>query len=357
MAISTRQLRGYLLEEALAWLLRHSGYDLLVDASQDPDELLMHGSELRVRGRGTNHQVDVLGEFAFTPAFSLPVRLFLEAKHYTQKCGLNVVRNAHGVLADVNQNYVSHAGGRPRRRFQYCYALFSASGFSPEAEAFAIAHQISLVDLSTPSFKWLLDAVAACADRLYEAAVVHSLATFPVKDARRRLRQLLGTTPVAMPTTMPAHSERAYAKALTDFAAHLQQCSEIELLIGFPPAPFILPLVVNDRIAFASYATRHPSHTISIRRRGEGATPEWTATAADENAAYHLSFALPSGIEEWIAENEDRRRSRARTIKSDFLATITIYFQANGELRVCHLRYDPDALRQGTGNDRDHPQR
>jgi len=27
------------------------------------------------------HQVDVWGEFAFTPAFSLPVRLFLEAKH------------------------------------------------------------------------------------------------------------------------------------------------------------------------------------------------------------------------------------------------------------------------------------
>jgi hypothetical protein len=30
-----------------------------------------------VRGRGANHQVDVLGEFAFTPAFSLPIRLSL----------------------------------------------------------------------------------------------------------------------------------------------------------------------------------------------------------------------------------------------------------------------------------------
>jgi len=335
--------------------MRHSGYDLLVDASQDPDELLMHGSELRVRGRGTSHQVDVLGEFAFTPPFSLPVRLFLEAKHYTQKCGLNVVRNAHGVLADVNQNYVSHAGGRPRRRFQYCYALFSASGFSPDAEAFAIAHQISLVDLATPSFRWLLDAVAACADQLYQAAVARSLATFPVKDARRRLRHLLDTSPVAMPTAMAPRSERTYAQALTDFAALLQQHSEVELLIGFPPAPFILPLVVNDRAAFVSYATRHPSHMISIRRRREGATPEWTATAVDDHtAAYRLSFALPAGIEEWIAENEDRRRSRARMIKNDFLATITIYFQANGELRVCHLRYDPDALRQGIEDDRDH---
>jgi len=67
-----------------------------------------------------------------------------------------------------------------------------------------------------------------------------------------------------------------------------------------------------------------------------------------------LSFALPSGIEEWIAEDEDRRRSRARMIKNNFLATITIYFETDGELRVCHLRYDPDVLRQGTGHDRDH---
>jgi hypothetical protein len=226
VAISTRQLRGYLLEEALAWLMRHGGYDLLVDASQDPDELLMRGSELRVRGRGTSHQVDVLGEFAFTPAFSLPVRLFLEAKHYERKCGLDVVRNAHGVLADVNQNYVAHAGGRPRRRFQYCYALFSASGFSPDAKAFAIAHQISLVDLATPSFRWLLDAVAACADELNQAANAHGLTTFPVKHARRKLRHLLGTAPVVTPTTMLPRSERAYAQALTDFAALLHQHSE-----------------------------------------------------------------------------------------------------------------------------------
>lgn len=74
------QLRGYLLEEALAWLLRNSGYRLLVDQSQDPDELVLNGNGLCVKGRGAEHQVDVLREFAFTPAFSLPIRLFLEAK-------------------------------------------------------------------------------------------------------------------------------------------------------------------------------------------------------------------------------------------------------------------------------------
>ena len=69
------QLGGYLLEEALAWLLRNSGYRLLVDHSQDPDELVSRGNGLCVKGRGAEHQVDVLGEFAFTPAFSLPIIL------------------------------------------------------------------------------------------------------------------------------------------------------------------------------------------------------------------------------------------------------------------------------------------
>jgi hypothetical protein len=50
---------------------------ILIDESQDPDELVRQTNGLCVRGRGANHQVDVLGEFAFTPAFSLPIRLSL----------------------------------------------------------------------------------------------------------------------------------------------------------------------------------------------------------------------------------------------------------------------------------------
>lgn len=54
--MSTReQLQGYLLEEALAWVLRHSGYALLVHESQDPDELTHNGNGLCVKGRGAEH--------------------------------------------------------------------------------------------------------------------------------------------------------------------------------------------------------------------------------------------------------------------------------------------------------------
>jgi hypothetical protein len=57
---SEETLRGYLLE-ALARLLRHTGYRLLVHESQDRAELKQAGNGLRVRGRGADHEVDVLG--------------------------------------------------------------------------------------------------------------------------------------------------------------------------------------------------------------------------------------------------------------------------------------------------------
>jgi len=123
------QLRGYILEETLASLLRESGYALLMSPDEDPEELAGRIGHLRVRGRGTNHQADVLGQFEFTPAFSLPVQLFLEAKFRDQKCGLDLVRNAFGVIQDVNENYVPDPRStRPRRRFQYRYACSRLAG-------------------------------------------------------------------------------------------------------------------------------------------------------------------------------------------------------------------------------------
>jgi hypothetical protein len=110
MTIRPAVLRGYLLEEALAWLLRNAGYRLLVHQSQDPEVLVAAGNGLCVQGRGAKHQVDVLGEFAFTPAFSLPIRLFLEAKFTSSSCRLTAIRNAHGVIRDINENFISTGG-------------------------------------------------------------------------------------------------------------------------------------------------------------------------------------------------------------------------------------------------------
>ncbi|MFF6996903.1 hypothetical protein ACFY93_18390 [Streptomyces sp. NPDC008313] len=343
-------LRGYLLEEALAWLLRSSGYRLLVHESQDPEELATEGNTLRVRGRGALHQVDVLGEFAFTPAFSMPVRLFLEAKFYQERCGLEIVRNAHGVLHDVNENFVMHAGRRPRQRYQYAYALFSTSGFTPDAQKYALAHQISLVDLSGASFAWLLGTIGTTAWTLEQAQFhLGTSGTFPVTWMRTELRKELGTWTASaglLPTPAPADGrfrDEAQA-AIAGFAAALQQNSGAELLLGFPSAPFILPLAVSDHLAFTTYADAKPDHPVRIRRRGNGGSAEWTLSPLGEEGAYELAFKLPKQVEDWISDVEGKERRRTLEVKEQFLSAITIYRMNGGGVRAYQLRYEASSL-------------
>lgn len=120
-----------------------------------------------MRGRGAEHQADALGELTVPTPFMLPVRLFCEAKYLNHKVGLEVIRNALGVLNDVNEQFGSTGATTkaPMRRFQYRYSIFSASGFTSDAEAYALAQQISLIDLRGPAFGYLLQA----ADRVTDA--------------------------------------------------------------------------------------------------------------------------------------------------------------------------------------------
>ncbi|MCG3038981.1 restriction endonuclease [Streptomyces sp. S1A] len=341
-------LRGYLLEEALAWMLRFSGYRLLVQASQDPFELVMEGGALRVRGRGAVHQVDVLGEFAFTPAFSMPVRLFLEAKYYQGRCGLEVVRNAHGVVHDVNENFMTSPGTRPRQRYKYSYALFSASGFTADAQKYALAHQISLVDLSGASFAWLLGIIGATASALHRTQKNLPESTpFPVNWLRTKLRRALKTSPsylLPQPGSTDEKFTQAADSAVAEFASVLRQRSDAGLLLGFPSAPFILPLVADNQSRFLKYADARPDHTVRIKRRGMGAASEWTVSPASAVGAYELAFKLPEHIEEWISGIEEKERRRALQIKEQFLSTITLYRVNGAGVRTYQLRYEPSSL-------------
>lgn len=136
--ISADALAGYLLEEAIAFLLSSNGYRLLQDSDADEQALRQAGHGLLVRGRGADHQADVLGDLMMPTPFSLPVRLFVEAKNRRSKVGLAEVRNAHGVIDDVNQQYsteLSTSYRHPLRRYQYRYALFSAAGFKRKRKA------------------------------------------------------------------------------------------------------------------------------------------------------------------------------------------------------------------------------
>ncbi|MEU4578669.1 hypothetical protein [Nonomuraea sp. NPDC023979] len=361
--ITKAALRGYLLEEVLAWMLRNSGYRLLVDVSQDPYELVMNANGLCVKGRGADHQVDVLGEFAFVPAFSLPIRLFLEAKFTRHKTDLAVVRNAHGVIHDINENFVHGPGNKLRKRCRYVYAVFSASGFTTAAQDFALAQQISLVDLSGASFTWLLSSIESTAEKLLVIAEKYKMKKFPVMWMRSRLRSMLGTMPdISRDDEYYATNAFEVAEevegSLGGLVHALMERRRVELLLGFPAAPFILPLAVDNIEQFLDYARNHPDHIIRLWRTGEDSRAEWAVSPMPQewtlgfsapSATYRLTFNLPKRFETWISENEENRVSRVRAVKAQFLSEIVIHRIEGDGLRAFQLRYQPEDLHRDYG--------
>lgn len=146
---SIHQIRGAILEEAVAYLLRKVGYRL--GSANDSGTRDGH-SGLEVQGRGCWHQIDSLACFDATPAFMYPLRLILEAKCYrNRKIGIEVVRNSVGVLKDISENYFTHKSiyGNDEiqiQRYNYNSAIFSTSGYTSVAQKYAIAHQVFLID-------------------------------------------------------------------------------------------------------------------------------------------------------------------------------------------------------------------
>jgi hypothetical protein len=135
--------------------------------------------------------------------------------------------------------------------------------------------------------------------------------------------------------------ESSAEETLVNFAETLEQQAAVGLLIGFPAAPFILPLATRNKPGFLRYAVAHPSHSIHLRRAGEGVRAEWVASPSEDPGAYELRFALPRSLETWINESERRHLS---AVKRDFLSAIMIYYQLDNGVRACQLKYEPGSL-------------
>lgn len=354
--VSTSSLRGYVLEELLAWLLKRSGYSLLVSEDQDPNALRAAANGLRVRGRGADHQVDVLGELNRPIPYSLPIRLFLEAKFRDDAVGLADVRNALGVLSDVNEHYstaaASGADPQPFNRYHYRYALFSASGFTKDAQQYAYAQQISLVDLSQLAFGWLLDTARRAADELQDLHASSNVDTFPVNQMREAFRRALGTwtaandehlyladIPIddfeaarsrAVHTPMARSNQVLPADRLANIASRLVEVDGA-LYFGVTEAPFLLVLQPDDPALFDELLRhdRDPEQTRLAFAGSGGEDGEWAFVAGDAV----LRLGIAPFYERFVLGEPRSRRDRRR----DRLRTVTVL----GETSDVSLRFDP----------------
>jgi hypothetical protein len=372
MTVSVAAARGYILEEALVALTRNAGYDLL-SATSDPNELRRGPNGLLVRGRGGWHQADVLGQFRWTPPFGFPIRLFLEAKFHSNRIGVPEIRKAIGAISDINQSMSpirSHNPGglTPSPAYRYSFALASTKGFAKEAGALALAHQISLIDLSLPEYQALRDSIAQLANvavRLWRDGRVAPQAQLPA--LRHQLRVVLGTQPAEPDQDedqlVPDGEEELRAEGGRINALQqgynqairgvLQAVTDIgELFLGTANGPFVLLLRADNREEFLAYTRQRRRHHVHIRRdRRSTDSWSWSISPADPFPnTYTLRFALPELMSDWIGSQGDSVRQATRTAKQIFLPRISIYRmnEQDGD-ELFQLEYEPSDVGRRIG--------
>jgi hypothetical protein len=263
------------------------------------------------------------------------------------------------VVNDVNEQFASDAPRDfPLRRHHYRYALFSASGFTKDAQKYALAHQISLIDLQGPAFADLRAITEQTAKDLLELAGQTSLIQFPLGQMRQVLRVALATwnsdnesadttfegayarSTQARPVPDAEASYRLPAEALADIAAKLSEDLNDILILGFPQGPFILVLQADDPAAFTQFLRDRPSSEIDVDIGYAPATAdkpgEWAIALVPGRDDLVVRFGIPPLLESWLLAEDAAELERAAQAKRVLFSTITIFRDGN---RALQLRY------------------
>jgi hypothetical protein len=148
-------------------------------------------------------------------------------------------------VSDVNQFQPPSASvefWRGDSTYHCRYSLFSTSDFTGPAQEFALAHPISLIDLSAPSFASLRKEVEIFASAVQALAIRQGLDSFPVGQMRASLRMALEAFDGDAVEPDPSTCELAEMPCpeLQTLADDLAGAIDSDLVLGFPAGPQVI---------------------------------------------------------------------------------------------------------------------
>jgi len=339
------QIRGMLLEEVILYLLRVSGYRTVEDPDNDPT--LRNGpAGLEVIGRGSAHQIDAVADFRIPHPFTNPQRLLVEAKCYDRNpAELSVVRNAVGVLKDVSEFWFSPPRtirspptgmqhlGIARSRYHYCYAIFSATGFSRRAQHYAYAQDVSLLPLDRSRFvRPIIDAIRSIGAEDFRVASGREI-QMPLSDLRRNVREAIRRGRVRCNWEMPEAARSKIERILG--LIYETGGAILAMLAGCFPV-FLVPENVSDITQL-----EEDRYTARIRRHEES----WYLEAIRRERNLRFSFGLPDELFNLYADHGVLSRSRALDLKARHLARIDVFLCQRERVRLVTFELDEEWLR------------
>lgn len=333
------QVRGALLEEAVLYLLGLFGYKTINVSPTNNDESLQAGSSgLEVRGRGAWHQIDALAAYSSSPAFMYPLRLMVEAKCYRdgRPVGIEVVRNAVGVLKDISENYfsvLSDGSDVQVPRFNYHSAIFSTSGYTRGAIEYALAHQVFLIQYKNiPVIKPLIDSIMQ-----FDENCITSLGKESISAVRNLYRKAINAQ--VYDTQMP--------QFVTDEGINLINVALVNKLksiqgsyFGMLQGRWPMHLLTSTHLPPEAFE----SDIVSCKVTGYD-TGEWKFTPRyaqkDSIGWFELEFNLPEGIAHLVNENWGDREAVAN-IKQEHFSYIDLSGIIGNIRRSVRLELDQD---------------
>lgn len=144
-----------------------------------------------------------------------------------------------------------------------------------QAQDYAIAHQISLVDLSGPEWTGLRDAAHDGAHEILESLPAW-VPRFPIRLLRQEVRHALGTMPDDTPRVRDTE-ELSRILELPQAARRLRQHLEDAVdgaLLAFPAGQQVLLARPDDLNEFLARAGREPEHQVTLAVAGSEVTLE-----------------------------------------------------------------------------------
>lgn len=284
----------------------------------------MRNNGLNVRGRGGYHQVDSLGEFKFTLSLMNPMRLFVEAKYYSEnkKVGIDKVRMGIGILQDVNTNYVTLEMSNEELSFikyDYHYSIFSKFGFTEDAQRLALAHNISLMDLSCSRFEGVLRLISDIVDELFGSET--DILGDDFKKFKNQFRRFINRE----------GRVRGFERTelMNDLLLNIKKQSIYIASIRSSQKIFLYP---DDDRAFQESLRNNPNQYVTIT--WNNVDGDWFIKPVDES--YTLVFRLPSLFKNQVIDMMSLKENKFRVIS--FIAYL------DGENpTLCTLKFDKDA--------------
>lgn len=332
-----------LLEEAILYLLRKSGYSVLFSIDPKDETLTPHSAGIAVVGRGAEHQIDAIADYKYQAPFTHPQRLLLEAKAYTppNSVGLPILRSTLGVAVDVQQFWktcgLPHT---PSSRYHYQHAIVSTSGFSPEAERFGFAHDIYMIPVGNSGF--LRDLVNEMFAVTHEAMGMDPNIREPgrIQNARKFVRSELYPGETAFNGGLVESRTRAYKTALDKFLTETKRLDTG--LLAMLPGNVPIFLVPNSNPRIREMALQ--SQEVRIYYNLDDDLGGKILNARDEEL---FTFDLPTEIVKMLlAESTDTGGDAPQT-KKERLHRISIFYvdQDSNSLRTIELSLDKDWLK------------